>query len=305
MLKSIFMVTIVVLNAEQAEQDYRQHLGYETVGKGALSTGLASAWGLPAMAGAAYVLMQAKAPSPNLLRFIEAAEPGNYQPLRTQGWNAVEILVEDAEALARSLAPSPFEVIGPPRFLTEQRNIKALQALGPAGELLYLTQVLDPTQTSFRIGSAQAWVDRVFIMVLGTTDLAATTRFYTGVLAQEISGPWPYRIGVLSRAWDQPEDRVYPLSVVQLQGQYLVEIDEYPPEAARRDRPAGGLPFGPAMVTFEVGSLAEAAERLAMRPGAVPDPPYAGRELLVVEGPSGEWLELIGPEPVAAGDQTP
>lgn len=294
MLKTIFIVTIALLNPGSAEEAWREHLEYRTVERGEIGAALAGAWGLPQAEGSDYVLMQPASGAETYIRFVATDARGNYAPMKTLGWNAVELLVQDPDDMARALADAPFEVIGPPAFLTEKQNVRAMQALGPADELLYLTRIIDPARSSFDLGQAVSRIDRVFIMVLGTADMAETTAWYTDALGQPVTGPWPYRVGVLSRAWGLPEDTVYPLSIAQLQGQFLIEMDEYPAAAERREATAAGLPYGPAMVSFGVASL-EAIPALAGEAGvAVDTAPYNGRRVAALRGPSGEWIELVG-----------
>jgi catechol 2,3-dioxygenase-like lactoylglutathione lyase family enzyme len=296
-LKSIYIVTLVVLSLARSEQAYETNLGYETVARGELSAELAGAWHAPDAAGAPWLLMKPGSDSEVFIRFIEAGGKGNYEPMKTLGWNAVEIQAQDPDRLATELDPQAFEIIGPPAFLTDKQNIRAMQVLGPDRELLYLTHVLDPAQSTFNIGTAQSYVDRVFIMVLGTADLAATATFYSDQLGQSLSGPWPYRVSVLSRAWGLPAETLYDLSIAQLQEPFLVEIDQYPAEAARREPTDIGLPFGPAIVSFRVDSLVAPARRAGRDPMVPREAPYAGLATVLLQGPSGELVELIGPAP--------
>jgi len=295
MLKSIYIVTLLVLSAGHSERVYQDNFAYETVEKGQVPAVLASSWQAPAAEGRPYVVMQPESGEDVYLRFIEAAHSGNYAPMKTVGWNAVELQVRDPDRLVADLDPDAFEPIGPPAFLTGTENIRAAQALGPAAELLYLTHVIDPSRASFNIGTAASWVDRVFIMVLGTADVGATASFYQDWFDQEVSGPWPYRVTVLSRAWGMPEDTVYDLSIAQLQEPFLIEIDQHPSGAQRRTPTDTGLPFGPAIVTFRVASpdrLERRTGRASVRPGGFS---YRGLEALTVEGPSGELIELVAP----------
>ena len=64
-------------------------------------------------------------------------------PYTTYGWSASELIVQDVDQLADDLADSPFEIIGPPKNLSFTDDIRAMQVLGPANEILYLTQVKD------------------------------------------------------------------------------------------------------------------------------------------------------------------
>lgn len=295
MLKSIYIVTLLVMSVTRSEQAYEDNLDYQTVASGQVSEQLAQVWQAPGTEGAPWVLMKPDSESEVYLRFIQAEDPGNYQPMKTLGWNAVEIQARNPDRLAKELDSRQFEIIGQPAFLTDKENIRAMQALGPDRELLYFTHVIDPAQSSFNIGTAQSWVDRVFIMVLGTADLGATKAYYQEWLGQDISGPWPYRITVLSRAWDKPVDSMYDLSIAQLQEAFLIEIDQYPAEAARREKGSRGLPFGPSMVSFRVDSLAQAAAKAGRAPVVIDEAPYRGQSVLLLEGPSGELIELVGP----------
>ena len=296
MLKSIVIVTLLVLDPGASETVYQEELGYRTVAQGEVSAALAGAWDAAATEGREWVLMAPDSPNEVYLRFVESSGVGNYEPMKTLGWNAVELQVEDPDALEQSLDPARFEIIGPPAFLTGGENIRAMQVLGPDRELLYLTRVIDPTQSTFNIGTAEAWVDRVFIMVLGTADLAATTRFYGEGLGQSVAGPFPYRVTVLSRAWGKPQDTMYDLSIAQLEGPFLIEIDEYPTEAPLRSAAEGDLPHGPAIVTFEVDDLGAYEARLGRDATPLAVAPFLGRPALFVTGPSGERIGLVEAE---------
>lgn len=295
MLKSIFIVTVVVLNLGDVEDAWREQLDYHTVDKGQLSAKLADSWNMAAVAGQSYVLMQPESGANTFLRFIESQDKGNYEPMKTLGWNSVEILVKDPEALHNRLGKTAFSLLAPPKFLTDKKNVLAFQALGPAAELLYFTRIIDPAQSSFNLGSAESWVDRVFIMVLGSSDMEATRQFYTGILGQTVLGPWPYRISVLSQAWDQPADTLHSLSMIQLQGQFALELDQYPAEAKRRTGTSVGLPYGPVMVSFEVDSLENFKVVTGNSSQVLDSVPYYGREVLFLKGPSGEMIELVAP----------
>ena len=301
MLKSIYIVTVLVLSVSEAEQAWNEDLGYRVVKRGAVSDQLGEAWGQPAVAGRPYVLMQPDSGEQVYLRFIETGGTGNYEPMKTLGWNAIEVHVKDPDGLVESLDPERFSIVGEPAFLTGTDNIRAAQVLGPHSELLYLTHVIDPAKSTFNIGTAQTPVDRVFIMVLGAGDVVRTANFYRNYLGVELSPPLDYRIRVLSRAWGMPESTLHPLSVVQLKDAFLIEVDQYPSQAPRRSMTSAGLPYGPAMVSFMVDDLSGVARKAGRVPVILLDPPYNGRAVLLLEGPSGELIELVAP---AGGEST-
>ena len=293
MLKTILMVTIMASDLATVERAWRDEMSYHAVDQGALPPALAASWAAPALGGRPYLIMQPASGEPVSLRFIEEPASRDYQPMKTEGWNAVEILVQDPDGLAEALAGSRrFKVVGPPRYLTDQQNIKAMQVLGPAGELIYFTDVGDPQKSGFGLQPARTWVDRVFIMVVGARALSALRDFYSAALGMPTTAPVPYRIGVLSRAYGLPDETLHKLSIAQLSDRFLIELDEYP-AAAQPARPlAGSLPPGIAMVTFEVDEWRPDLPWLAA-PGPRAGFPYGGRRAGVLRGAAGEHIELV------------
>jgi hypothetical protein len=136
-------------------------------------------------------------------------------------------------------------------------------------------------------------VDNVFIMVSGTRSLSATTLFYEQQLKTDVRGPYPYRIGVLSRAYDLPEDTLHNLSLAQLDEQFLIELDQYPIDAASLSRVLDELPAGIAMVTFEVSDLSSSTLTFLTPPSKKQAAPYFGRLSATSIGPDGELIEFI------------
>ena len=108
---------------------------------------------------------------------------------------------------------------------------------------------------------------------------------------------------MLSRAWGRPVDTIYALSIAQLQESFLIEMDEYPAETPKRIATGVGLPFGPAMVSFLVDSLETLARRSGRVPVKISAKPYSGRSALMIQGPSGEMIELIAPATAATAPE--
>ena len=297
MLKSIVVVTIAVAQLGPVEDAYERYLDYMNGGSGIVSEATAQVWGAPAAAGKPYLLMRAESGHPALLRFVEAAPVEGYAPMKTHGWNATELLVKDPDAMAERLEDSPFEIVGPPADLWNAPNApRAMQAIGPGNELLYLTR-----NGQFEIKTP---VDRVFIMVLGGPSMAAFNDFYGDRLGLAVSEPQPFRIDVLSNALDLSDETVFPLSIATISREFLIELDEYPEGATQlRPRADGMLPPGVAMVGFAVASIDAFDLDWRAAPAALPEVPYLGATAAVAVGPAGEWLELIempAAEPPAA-----
>lgn len=292
MLTVIIAVTLTVPDLAAVEEAYGRYLGYRVVERGNVSGQLAQLWSAPAMAGRDYLLMQPESGAPVYLRVVQQEPLPGYEAMKTWGWNSNEILVQDTYAVHERLQGSPFRIIGEPKGLSMNPDIVAMQAIGPAGELIYLTRIPEG-KSLFKLGSAKSFVDRTFIVVLGGADMQAMRRFYADTLGMPTTDPAPSTISVLARAWGLPPDTQFPLGIVQFPGNFLIELDQYPSGATARPARAGELPPGIAMVSFGVRSLDGIKADFAGGPAAIDDQPYAGRRAALIRGAAGELIELI------------
>ena len=246
------------------------------------------------MTGMPYALLQPSSGAKVYLRFIETGRSGGYWPPVTQGWIATEILTTDPDALLEKLQGSAFTHIGGPGDLyPHPKSARALQMAGPAGELMYFTRIL-PGGSKFGLHGAKTFVDRPFIMVTGCTSMDEIHGFYGGVLGLRVTEPSPFVIGQMSRVLGVDPRTAYPVSLARIPGRsFLIELEELPPYIERRHVPEGQLPEGLAMVSFTSAPLDELNLNYRAEPRRIDIPPYNGRKVAVIEGPAGEWLELI------------
>lgn len=294
MLKTIAIVTFVVRSLAAVEPAYVEQLHYAEIERGEISRSLAQTWDTPAMKGRKFSLLVPESGEAVYLRFIEAPKDSEaVRPFMTYGWNAAEFLVTDPDALARRLEHSPFRVIGQPRNLGPDANApRAMQALGPADEVLYLTRII-PGGTGYDLGSARTAVDRVYITVVGGPDMAALRDFYGNALGMPLSDTNAWKITVLSAAYGLPAETTFPLALAALPQRFLIELDDYPDSAVPRPIAKGALPGGMAMVSFTSEKLDDLKVQWRARPRVLQAFPYSGRRAGVTVGPGGEWLEII------------
>lgn len=293
-LRSIEIATHCVPDLDACIPVYRDLLDYRLVDHGRLPAALAAAWATPAMYDMPYALLQPASGAEVYLRFIQTGNAGGYWPPVTQGWIATEILTTDPDAVLKKLRATSFRHIGGPADLyPSPKSARALQMAGPAGELMYFTRIL-PGGSRFGLHGAKCFVDRPFIMVVGGTSLAEIHAFYGDVLGLRIWEQAPFRITQMSRVLGLPAETTYPISIARIPGRsFLLELEELPPYIKRRAVPAGQLPEGLAMVSFASPPLHELHLDYRAAPRAIDLPPYNGRMTAVIEGPAGEWLELI------------
>ena len=291
LLHQVTAVTIIVQDLALSEKAYGEWLDYRIVEKSAVSDALAATWDTPAMVDLPMALLAPASGSDFRLRLIEAPATAGFAPLQCHGWNAVELLVRDPDALAARLAGSPFTILGAPYDLSPDGSARAMQVLGPSGEVLYLTRLQGDHAEFF--GTAQSEVDRAFIIVAGGLDHTAMQRFYGETLGQPIVPSDGFAITVLSRANGLPVDTIYPLASARLDQKFSFELDGYPEPTRPRPRNKGALPPGIAMVSVSVADLSAVPLRWRAPP-AVPDTKfYAGHRAAVTQGGAGEWLEFI------------
>ncbi len=293
-LRRIEIATLCVSDISVCVSAYTDLLDYQVIDEGELPQSLAAAWSTPDMAGMPYALLQPSSGAEVYLRFIETDRTGGYWPPVTQGWIATEILTTDPDALLEKLQGSAFTHIGGPGDLyPHPKSARALQMAGPAGELMYFTRIL-PGGSRFGLHGAKTFVDRPFIMVTGGTSMDETHGFYGGVLGLRVTEPSAFVIGQMSRVLGVDPRTAYPVSLARIPGRsFLIELEELPPYIERRHVPEGQLPEGLAMVSFNSAPLDELNLIYRAEPRRIDIPPYNGRKVAVIEGPAGEWLELI------------
>jgi len=293
MLVTIIAVTMTAPDLRAVEEAYARYLHYQTIERGLVSRELARGWAAPNVEGRQYVLMQPESGEPVYLRFVQSPAVVGYAPLKTHGWNSTEILVEDPDKLAEELRKSPFKIIGEPRPLGMNPKVKAMQVIGPANELLYLTRI-PPGGSMFDLGSAKSFVDRTFIVVLGGPDMAAMQQFYGEQLGLKTYPASPSVVDIVNDANGLPHDHAIAIGIVQLPKNFLIELDEYPEVTRPRPQRAGELPPGMAIVTFGASPADHPKDlRWVVQPTARAGKPYDDREVGLLRGAAGELIEVV------------
>jgi len=275
-LGAIRAMTITAPDVTAASDAWTGFMDYRLVHRGQVSEAEAASWNAPAIAGKPTAILEPASGEPTYIRFVEQATPTGYEPQGTYGWNTTELTVQNSDALFERLKDSPFETGGPPHTVPTYEYLRAMQAVGVAGERLNLCWI---TEVRPDLAVAQSFVGRCFIAVMSTPDLPATLAFYEDTFGNP---PSPIR--------DLPR---FQLAVVTLADGCKLEIDQYPHPQKTRLRPTGGLPPGIAMVSFECSNVAQLQDRF-IGPATVSTlPAFHGRRTGVMTGSVGEMIELL------------
>ncbi len=86
---------------------------------------------------------------------------------------------------------------------------------------------------------------------------------------------------------------MFPIGAAILEDRFRIEIDGYPDSAAARGDADGALPPGMCMVSFVVDSLSDLPVTAACTTTGLGGPLYGDGRVARINGPDGEWLELI------------
>jgi len=293
-LRFLTTITYSVENLDTAESSWRDHLGFRTIDGGELGAAQCAAWDTPAAIGQKFCLMQPASGEPVYLRFVETGEPYPFGPPGRFGWCASEFLVKDPDALARKLVDSPFRrLAGPADLFPRPKAPRAMQMVGPSGEIVYFTRIL-PGGSQYGLKGAKSEVDRAFIVPVGGPSMAAMQKFYGEVLGLRTMEPVAFINPIMAHVCGVDPRTVFPTAIAPIPGRrFLVEMDQLPDSATPRPRRAGHLPPGMAMVSFLTEDVDAVGVEFRAAPVTLAQSPYGGQRVAVITGPAGEWLELI------------
>jgi len=284
--------TLTVADPEATAARYVEWLDYSIVERGVIDADLAASWGTPASGGRAFVVCRPASGQDVFLRFIQGDPPADYRPLRTFGWAALEICVADTLAVAHRMARSPFEIIGPPRELDGMPEIFPMQVRGPDDEIVYLTQIRGQ-QPGARLPVAQSLIDRLFILVLAGSDLAAARRWFAEDLKLAVGPQISLRYTMISKAFGLDPETKHLIATAGHDIDIFLEFDQYPDEATDRPREPGALPPGIALVTLEHPDLESVSAPWLSAPAPRAGAVYGGHLQGVLSGPNGTLIELV------------
>ena len=272
---------------------YRDTLQLDLVEQGLLDADLAASWDCAANVKSPYAVLQPKSGAPCYFRLVEQPDHPDFKPTTTYGWAAFETTVEDVWYWPDALPKDQFTIVGPPKVL---ENIEPafipMQALGPGQEMIYLNQVLGdlPDTELPRAGSP---VDKIFIVVLATPDRERSIAWYCDRLGLTRGDDYTLPYSMINDAFGLAPDTQTTISMVSHGKMPIVEVDDYPAEAASRARHEGHLPPGNALVTLAVAELDACDVDWITPPTARTGALYNGRRAATAIGDGGELIECV------------
>ena len=192
------------------------------------------------------------------VRFIESTTYQNPLPLRTFGWSALEICVDDVHKYVAQAVEAGFEVLNeavPLSGTAKPLPLLAAQLAGINGEVVYITQILSEVP-NFELPDVSKESGSIFICVLGASDLAKSREVLESNFEVRRASDREVAIRVINRVYEKSLDSLHRLSSLQLAGRNAIEIDQLPNEGAQREKLASNLPPGISIVTVR-GEVSE------------------------------------------------
>ncbi len=274
------------------ESAYVDWLGYRVRERGRVDADVAASWGLPGMAGRPFLVLASEGADDVHIRAVETDPVSGYRPLTTYGWNACEIIVDDVHAMAARLADSPFRRLDGPNPLQFMPSIQAMQLVGPADEVLYLTCETGDRAASI-LPSPRAAIDRPFILVLAGAEFEPMVAWYRDRFDLRPRPVRDAKVRIVQQAQELGPDETMKLTTLGLADHgFLIELDGYVAARARPSTP-GMLPPGNAIASFVVDDIALVADVAIAPPVRRDGAAYGGRLTCTAVGPAGELVEFV------------
>lgn len=291
-MKLLRAATLTVSDLDRTAQLYREFFDYGVVERGEISEDLANSWHTPNSAGQPYVIMQPASGADIFLRFVEQPPVEAFKALRSYGWNAIEICVQDVMAVNERMLNSPFEIIGPPNKIPGLDAIHPMQVKGPDEEIVYLTQINDDLP-EYNLPRAGSLIDKLFILVIGTSDMdrgAAWMQDKCGLaFGREMEIPYT----MIAKAYGTPLDELHRICTLIHDKDVFLEVDQYPEAATERPRHPGMLVPGCAIGTLFHPDFDQLPGPWLTEPTVRDGVIYKGKRIGVLQDPDGALIEMV------------
>lgn len=279
-------VTLGVPDVCAAAAAYCDLFGTTAARAASLDPALAAAWGMAGAKEAPTALIQP--PSGSLIRLVCAAGPPA-QPFHRTGWAAAEWAVTNADAMTSRASHAGFTILVEPGPVGTGGNLRALQAAGPGGEGIYLTEISTPPP-GFALPSGAGSNDRLYGAVLASSDLPTARGFFENWFEVTRVTDHQLPVRVINRVHSLPASTSHRVSTLQLAGEAILEIDQYPASVTASAPIHCNVPPGIVAMTFQADCLPAAPGHMLP---ARSEPPYLGRPAWASQLPDGGVLEVV------------
>ena len=291
-MKLLRAATVTVSDLNRTKSLYSEYFDYAVVEDGVISTELAESWQVPNSAGCAYAVMQPSSGAEIYLRFVEQRPVDGFKALRSYGWNAIEICVQDVMAVNARMLNSPFEIIGPPNKIPGLDAIHPMQVKGPDEEIVYLTQINDDLP-EYNLPRAGSLIDKLFILVIGNSDMDRAAAWMQDKCGLSFGREMEIPYTMIAKAYGTPLDELHRICTLIHDKDVFLELDQYPDAAITRPRHDGMLVPGCAIGTLYHPDFDSLPGPWLTSPKARDGVIYKGKRVGVLQDPDGTLIEMV------------
>ena len=291
-MKLLRAATVTVSDLNRTKSLYSEYFDYAVVEDGVISTELAESWQVPNSAGCAYAVMQPSSGAEIYLRFVEQPPVEGFKALRSYGWNAIEICVQDVMAVNARMLNSPFEIIGPPNKIPGLDAIHPMQVKGPDEEIVYLTQINDDLP-EYNLPRAGSLIDKLFILVIGNSDMDRAAAWMQDKCGLSFGREMEIPYTMIAKAYGTPLDELHRICTLIHDKDVFLELDQYPDAAITRPRRDGMLVPGCAIGTLYHPDFDSLPGPWLTAPTVRDGVIYKGKRVGVLQDPDGTLIEMV------------
>ncbi len=291
-MKLLRAATLTVSDLQRSTDLYAKYFDYSVVEQGEISESLATSWATPNSAGQPYVVMQPSSGADIFLRFIEQPAVEGFKALRSYGWNAIEICVQDVMAANARMEDSPFEIIGPPNKIPGLDAIHPMQVKGPDEEIVYLTQINDDLP-EYNLPRASSLIDKLFILVMGNSDMDRAAKWMQEKCGLSFGREMEIPYTMIAKAYGTPLDELHRICTLTHDKDVFLELDQYPDEAVQRPRHDGMLVPGCAIGTLYHPDFDSLPGPWLTAPSKREGVIYKNKRVGVLQDPDGTLIEMV------------
>ena len=291
-VKLLRAATLSVADPIATARRYVEWFDYRIVEDGQIDGGLARSWGAPGACNRRCVTLTPASGADVYLRFVGGDSVETYEPLRTFGWAALELCVQDVLAVNERMRRSPFEIIGPPREIDGLPAIFPMQVMGPDREIVYLTQIRSDLP-AFDLPRAQSFVDKLFILVIACSDLDTSLAWFERQTRLALGRKMDIVYTMLAKSFGLPPADLHTIATVTHGRDVFLELDQYPRAATQRPARPGELPPGIGIATLKHPEFEQLTGPWIQPPTERSGVIYQGRRAGTKRAPDGTLLELV------------
>jgi len=289
--------TLSVADLDRSVELYCEWLDYSVEERGELDGNLAASWGAPSAASRRFAVLRPSSGHDIFIRLVENRVHPEFVALRTYGWAAIEVCVQDVLKVNARMEKSPFDIIGPPREIEGLDAIYPMQVKGPDQEIVYFTQIRDDLP-AFDLPRAETPIDRLFILVMACSDMKASLKWMSEHIQIDIGrDEMEIVYTMLANAFGLPLEDPHIISTMVHEKDVFLELDQMPPQATSRPGYDGELPQGVAIGTFwhpHFDKIDAYCKDLWITPPTVHDSlVYGGRRSGTLRAPDGTLVEIV------------